>query len=114
MNITKRDGRTETFDQAKIRAAIDKAFQNSGVFPSDARLDEIVASVVNSLSGTAQITVEGVQDKVEECLMSFGYYKTAKAYILYRESRAGIRTERQKIVEMTGDETLEPVLRSIQ
>ena len=47
MNITKRDGRTETFDQAKIRAAIDKAFQNSGVFPSDARLDEIVASVVN-------------------------------------------------------------------
>ena len=114
MNITKRDGRTETFDQAKIRAAIDKAFQNSGVFPSDARLDEIVASVVNSLSGTAQITVEGVQDTVEECLMSFGYYKTAKAYILYRESRAGIRTERQKIVEMTGDETLEPVLRSIQ
>ena len=46
MNITKRNGRLEAFDSAKIRNAISKAFHSSSVFPSDDRLDSIVASVV--------------------------------------------------------------------
>ena len=114
MNITKRNGRVEAFDSAKIRNAISKAFQSSSVFPSDDRLDSIVASVVAQAETKDAVTVEQIQDIVEEKLMEAGYYKTAKAYILYREGRSNLRSERNELISLIGDEGLESVLSSIQ
>ena len=114
MNITKRNGRVEAFDSAKIRNAISKAFHSSSVFPSDDRLDSIVASVVSQAETKDAVTVEQIQDIVEEKLMEAGYYKTAKAYILYREGRSNLRSERNELISLIGDEGLESVLSSIQ
>ena len=114
MEITKRDGRVETFDSSKIRGAIAKAFQGSSVFPSDDKMDSIVASVVQECSSRGDISVEEVQDIVEETLMGYGYYKTAKAYILYREQRANVRQERGQLVSLVGDEGLDDVLAGVQ
>ena len=114
MNITKRNGRVEAFDSAKIRNAISKAFQSSSVFPSDDRLDSIVASVVSQAEMKDAVSVEQIQDIVEEKLMEAGYYKTAKAYILYREGRSNLRSERNDLISLIGDEGLESVLSSIQ
>ena len=114
MNITKRNGRLEAFDSAKIRNAISKAFHSSSVFPSDDRLDSIVASVVAQAETKDAVTVEQIQDIVEEKLMEAGYYKTAKAYILYREGRSNLRSERNELISLIGDEGLESVLSSIQ
>ena len=114
MNITKRNGRVEAFDSAKIRNAISKAFQSSSVFPSDDRLDSIVASVVSQAEMKDAVSVEQIQDIVEEKLMEAGYYKTAKAYILYREGRSNLRSERNELISLIGDEGLESVLSSIQ
>lgn len=114
MNITKRNGRVEAFDSAKIRNAISKAFHSSSVFPSDDRLDSIVASVVSQAETKDVVTVEQIQDIVEEKLMEAGYYKTAKAYILYREGRSNLRSERNELISLIGDEGLESVLSFIQ
>ena len=114
MEITKRDGRVETFDSSKIRDAIAKAFQGSSVFPSDDKMDSIVASVVQECSSRGDISVEEAQDIVEETLMGYGYYKTAKAYILYREQRANVRQERGQLVSLVGDEGLDDVLAGVQ
>ena len=114
MQITKRDGRVEAFDASKIRAAIDKAFQGTLVFPSQEKLDAITASVSAEAAKLDELSVEAVQDLVEEALMGQGYYKTAKAYILYREARSLVRQQRRELVSLIGDEGLDEVLSGIQ
>ena len=51
MQITKRDGRVEAFDAAKIRMAVEKAFSASSVFPSDEKIGLVVSSVVEECGG---------------------------------------------------------------
>ncbi len=43
--------------------------------------------------------IEEIQDLVEETLIENGYAKVAKVYILYRQKRAEIRAEKQKILD---------------
>ena len=43
--------------------------------------------------------VEDVQDIVERVLVENGQAKVAKAYIIYRQKRAEIRREKQRILE---------------
>ncbi len=114
MNITKRNGSVEVFDAAKIRNALLKAFHSSSVFPSDEKLDSIVQAVVRQAESLDDVTVEKIQDIAEEKLMEAEFYKTAKAYILYRERRSGLRNERASLIELVGDEELDEVFSRIQ
>jgi len=92
--IMKRDGRIVTFDPKKIMRAIEKAVHETGEFETGEsnRLVEIAVTILEKTNGKHVPTVEEVQDIVEQVLMAGGHYKTAKAYILYRERR---REERQ-------------------
>lgn len=85
--IVKRDGRVVPFDPARIESAVLKAFQATGEAGSEAvrRAREVTAEVVARLAGTPAPHIEQVQNLVEEVLMRTGWYRTAKAYILYRE-----------------------------
>ncbi|MDR1588781.1 MAG: anaerobic ribonucleoside triphosphate reductase [Oscillospiraceae bacterium] len=88
-SIRKRDGRLAPFDIAKISDAIKKAFDATYRPDSDelaSALSREVASILD-LDGVAEPDVEHIQDIVEKVLMDNGYITTAKAYILYRESR---------------------------
>ncbi len=89
--IIKRDGRKIKFRQEKITNAIFKAFMATGEGrKKDAK--EISDTVVKKLEKSRRTPqVEEVQDLVEITLMSLGYYRTAKAYILYREQHKKIR-----------------------
>jgi len=90
--IKKRDGRIVPFDKRKIAAAVLKAME--AVKEGSKEDAEIIANeVVSSLknSGKTLPSVEEVQDLVEEILMKKGYYKVAKAYILYRALHNQIR-----------------------
>ena len=90
--IKKRDGRVVPFDKRKITIAVLKAMKAVG--EGDKKVAETIANeVVISLkrSGKAIPTVEEVQDLVEEALMKKGFYKVAKAYILYRALHNQIR-----------------------
>lgn len=97
-NIHKRDGRDEHFEAAKITQAIHKAGQATGEFGiEEARhLTIRVMSLLQSLHESLPLTVENVQDVVEEVLLNSPYRRTAKAYIIYREQHARIREMVQK------------------
>jgi len=92
--IKKRDGRIVSFDPRKITLAILKAGQATREFDQKEakRLsDLVVAEIVKRGFDGNLITVEQVQDIVEEVLIRESWAKTAKAYILYREERAKLR-----------------------
>ena len=91
--IKKRDGRIVRFDSCKITAAIDKAGQATGEFlERDARkLTLRVLTLAHEMGIGPVPEVEEIQDIVERILLDSPYYKTAKAYILYREQHAQIR-----------------------
>jgi ribonucleoside-triphosphate reductase (formate) len=92
-HIKKRDGRIVSFDSQKITAAIAKAGNATGEFNErDARkLTLKVLTLAHELRLGITPEVEEIQDIVERVLLDSPYYKTAKAYILYREQHARIR-----------------------
>ena len=92
--IRKRDGREEAFKSAKITAAIQRAGEATGEFGAvEARL--LTLRVVSTLQALREegkpLTVEFVQDVVEETLITSPYRRTAKAYIIYRDQHARLR-----------------------
>jgi ribonucleoside-triphosphate reductase len=96
--IRKRDGRIVSFDKEKIVVAIFKAARAVG--GNDRKLAETLgAQVIDILNSTLAVgdipTVEGVQDLVEKTLVESGYYKTAKAYILYRKQHESMRNMKE-------------------
>ncbi|MEI8242667.1 MAG: ribonucleoside triphosphate reductase [bacterium] len=96
--IRKRDGRDEHFEALKITKAIQKAGQATGEFGlEEARhLTIRVLSLLQSLKDSLPLTVENVQDVVEEVLLNSPYRRTAKSYIIYRDQHARMREMVQK------------------
>ncbi len=91
--IKKRDGRIVEFNPSKITAAIAKAGHASGEFEErDAKKMTLrVLTLAHELRMGSTPEVEEIQDIVERVLLDSPYYKTAKAYIIYREQHAQIR-----------------------
>ncbi|MDR1314242.1 MAG: ribonucleoside triphosphate reductase [Deltaproteobacteria bacterium] len=91
--IRKRDGRSAPFDASKITGAIAAAARATGEFPAeDAGLLTLrVLSKIEALSGLPALDVETIQDMVENVLFESSRWRTAKAYILYREQRSTAR-----------------------
>jgi len=93
-SIKKRDGRIVAFDSSKITAAIAKAGKATGEFQEREarRLTLKVLTLAHELRLPAVPEVEEIQDVVERVLLDSPFYSTAKAYILYREQHAQIRS----------------------
>jgi len=92
-HIKKRNGRVDDFDSSKITAAITKAGQATGEFGEKEakKMTLRVLTLAHEMVHTDCPEVEDVQDIVERVLLDSPYYKTAKAYIIYREQHAQIR-----------------------
>lgn len=92
--IKKRDGRVVEFDSSKITTAIAKAGKATSEFDErEARkLTLRVLTLAHDLRLGSVPDVEGIQDIVERVLLDSPFYKTAKAYIIYREQHAQIRS----------------------
>lgn len=106
--ITKRDGRKVVYDEEKIAAAIQGAFDEvkSGKGHDETlRLAHIVTRRLNAASGSEIPGVEDVQDQVEQVLIDEGYGKTAKAYILYRAERSRTREAKTNLMHILQDIT---------
>jgi len=91
--IKKRDGRVVPFDSSKITSAIAQAGKATGEFGEREakKLTLRVLTLAHELRLGPCPEVEEVQDIVERVLLDSPFYKTAKAYILYREQHAQIR-----------------------
>jgi anaerobic ribonucleoside-triphosphate reductase len=92
-NIKKRDGRIVEFDSSKITSAVAKAGKATGEFDErEARkLTLQILTMAHQLRLASTPEVEQIQDIVERVLLDSPFYKSAKAYILYREQHAQIR-----------------------
>ncbi len=91
--IVKRSGETVDFDANKIYNAISKAASATGEMTLSQILT-ITQFVLNKLDVefTDKVpTVEQVQDTVIQTLMDSREYKTAEAYIIYRQKHSEIR-----------------------
>ena len=96
MYVIKRDGTRAIFDPNKIVNAINKAMiQVDGALYETDTAEEIAELIA---SRNKDMTVEQIQDLVEQYLMKSERPDVAKAYILYREKRSKERIRRSKIV----------------
>lgn len=97
MHVIKRDGTRVLFDPNKIVNAINKAMISAygAVYESDTA--EEIADLIGQRGVT--MTVEQIQDLVEEYLMKSDYPEVAKQYIIYRDQRNKERTRRSKLVK---------------
>ena len=91
--IKKRDGRIAAFDSSKITNALIKAGDATGEFNGrDAKkMTMRVLTLARDLQLGPVPEVEDIQDIVERVLLDSPFYKTAKAYIIYREQHNQIR-----------------------
>jgi len=91
--IRKRDGRVVKFNADKITQAIAKAGAATGEFDaaSAQKLTLKVLNLAQQVFDSKIMTVEEIQDIVEEILLSSPYRKTTKAYIIYRDKHARLR-----------------------
>ena len=91
MNVIKRDGRKVEFDREKIKLAVLAAFSEVDGRESPAAKIKAgeIARYVESLG--KDMSVEEIQDIVEDKLMSSHRKDVAKAYVVYRNTRSRIR-----------------------
>jgi ribonucleoside-triphosphate reductase (formate) len=91
--IRKRDGRSVKFNAEKITNAIAKAGAATGEFDhSEARKLTIkVLNLAEKLFNGKVLSVEEIQDIVEEVLLQSTHRKTAKSYIIYRDQHSRLR-----------------------
>ena len=94
MKLIKRSGAEETFTAEKISAAIVKA--NAAVDAADRISEHDIKKITDRVEKKCEklrraVSVEEVQDMVEDEIMRIGAYVLAKAYITYRYKRALVR-----------------------
>ena len=101
-NVTKRDGTLAPFDSSKIFNAINKAGQNTGEFGEEESwlLTAQVLKVLKHKFAESLPSIEQIQDIVEQVLISANYFVTAKAYILYRDQRNRMRSDKKVMVDV--------------
>ena len=115
MQVIKRDGRKVEFDKDKIKEAVLKAFNE--VYPNTdedniSEANNVCEVVCNSIDKLNEISVEQIQDVVENILMGYDTV-VAKAYITYRYRRELARRshttddEILSIIDYTNEEVKE-------
>lgn len=114
MNITKRNGEVEVYNNEKISIAIKKSFISTGKDISDSEIAGMVSEVEQFIKENPELrTVEDIQNRVEKCLMAHGHYDEAKNYILFRYQRNEQRQAINYIVWTADDRELADVLHCV-
>lgn len=86
MEITKRNGRSETYDGHKIITAMKKAFESTGSNPAPSVMADLLHAVEEGLYEQNITSVEGIQDQVERTLMEQAFLRKRK--IIFSTARS--------------------------
>ena len=99
MTVIKRDGRKAKFDKDKVKVAVLKAFIDvdgeETTYAKEKARD--IANYIESLD--KDMSVEEIQDVVEEKLMASNRKDIAKAYIIYRNNRTKVRERNTQLMK---------------
>ncbi|WKZ58017.1 MAG: ribonucleoside-diphosphate reductase subunit alpha [Bdellovibrionota bacterium] len=105
MTVVKRNGMLVPFRRDRIATAVEAAFRAvKGIsitepLPHDiyttvqSVTDEVVKEARARARQGSSLTVEGIQDLVEEKLMHTGHYDVARSYIIYRDEHKALRDD---------------------
>lgn len=97
--LRKRDQSYASFDAKKILHAITAAGRATGEF-NPAIAAQLCEQVLKNLPEHDALNVEDIQDCVETSLMEAGHFRTARAYIVYREQHSRLRRDRKSLVDV--------------
>lgn len=100
--VVKRDGKIAEFRLDKIAEAVKKAFDATENEYSSDMLDLLALRVTSDFQKKivkGKVSVEDIQDSVENVLIQAGYSDVAKSYILYRKQREKIRNMKSTILD---------------
>ena len=95
LSVIKRDGSIEEFNVDKIISAVEKAFKSC-----NKKMPQYLYDMLGALFGTLEgdtISIEEIQNKVEDVLMNDKHFDVAKSYIIYREQHKQARFIRERI-----------------
>ncbi len=101
--VVKRNGDKVPYQTKKIYAAIAGANKDSHEEMSAHAISNAVMQTDVKLQGKREISVEHIQDMVEETLMDNKYFKTAKQFIIYRDLHDKRRNAAAKLMEQYSD-----------
>lgn len=104
MKVIKRDGRECSFDKEKIIQAVLKAFVevDGMMIPNAKEKATKIALYITNLKRES-ITVEEIQDNIEEKLMASNRKDVAKAFIIYRNNRTKAREKKMQLMKDISD-----------
>ncbi|MCB0318693.1 MAG: hypothetical protein KDD56_08040, partial [Bdellovibrionales bacterium] len=103
--IVKRNGMIVPFRRSRIQAAIEAAFRETFSVPTSDPLpveqhkavkqvtDEVVKEAISQAGEDASLTVEAIQDIVEDKLLEGEHHDVGRKYIVYREERKILRED---------------------
>ena len=100
--VVKRDGNVTDFNLSKISVAITKAFEATHMEYNPDIIELLALKVTADYQKKIKdglITVEDIQDSVENVLSKAGYADVAKAYILYRKQREKVRNLKSTVLD---------------
>jgi len=102
ISVVKRDGEVVDFNLSKISDAISKAFTATQKNFNEEIISLLSLRVTSDFQEKIKgetISVEDIQDSVEQVLTQTGYTDVAKAYILYRKNREKIRNMKSTFLD---------------
>ena len=104
ISVLKRNGTQVPFDKAKIVSAINKAFLDVDgcLYETDTAID-IANDIEKYYANKENISIEQIQDKVEEFLMRSERPDVARAYIRYRYKRQVARQASNTFMKAIGE-----------
>lgn len=104
ITVVKRNGAQVPFDRNKIITAISKAFieVDGKIYEMDT-INDIARDIENDFKNRDAISIEEIQDKVEEYLMRSERLDVAKAYIKYRYKRQVARSASDTFMKAIGE-----------
>lgn len=101
--IVKRDGTQVIFNSEKIMSAVRRAGEATAEFDEEEAsllTNQVTKVLRHRFSKGILPTIEQIQDVVEQVLISANYYKTARAYIVYREQRGKLRQDKKTLIDV--------------
>lgn len=97
MQVIKRDGRVENFDENKIVSAVERACKDVGE-DSKAAVSYVTGVISFDTAGRESVTVDEIHGMVEKALMK-QHPEVAKAYIIYRQHRTDVRESKSALMD---------------
>ncbi len=101
--VTKRSGHTVAYNREKIFNAIAGANVDGGNKMTDKDIDEVTSQVEWDIQDRENVSVEELQDIVEQELMKYDFYDVAKKYITYRQKHAERRAAQKHLMNSYRD-----------